>query len=187
MLGLATSQVMQMPGVDLQLVMTLLLQYFVASLRIGAFLLSAPLFGARWLPLQVRVIMAFSMGAPVVGLTPTMDVNLLTSSIGIALIFIEIAVGLTAGLTLTIWFAAMLMAGEKIATSAGLGFAAQVDPMTGSNTPVVSQILYLFLLVINPTQLRLSNHQDDWPSTNLTPNLTNNLQPQFNLQPRPHP
>ena len=50
MLGLATSQVMQMPGVDLQLVMTLLLQYFVASLRIGAFLLSAPLFGARWLP-----------------------------------------------------------------------------------------------------------------------------------------
>lgn len=148
MLGLATSQVMQMPGVDLQLLMTLLLQYFVASLRIGAFLLSAPLFGARWLPLQVRVIMAFSMGAAVVGLTPTMDINLLTSSIGIAMIFIEIAVGLTAGLTLTIWFAAMLMAGEKIATSAGLGFAAQVDPMTGSNTPVVSQILYLFLLVI---------------------------------------
>ena len=48
MLGLATSQLMQMPGVDLQLVMTLLLQYFVASLRIGAFLLSAPLF---WRPL----------------------------------------------------------------------------------------------------------------------------------------
>ena len=148
MLGMATSQVMQMPGVDLQLVMTLLLQYFVASLRIGAFLLSAPLFGARWLPLQVRVIMAFSMGAAVVGLTPTMDVNMLTSSTGIVLIFTEIAVGLTAGLTLTIWFAAMLMAGEKIATSAGLGFAAQVDPMTGANTPVVSQVLYLFLLVI---------------------------------------
>ena len=49
MLGLATSQMMQMPGVDLQLVMTLLLQYLLASLRIGAFLLSAPLFGARWL------------------------------------------------------------------------------------------------------------------------------------------
>ena len=148
MLGLATSQVMQMPGVDLQLVMTLLLQYFVASLRIGAFLLSAPLFGARWLPLQVRVIMALSMGAAVVGLVPAIDVNMLTSSVGMALIFIEIAVGLTAGLTLTIWFAAMLLAGEKIASTAGLGYAAQVDPMTGANTPVVSQILYLFLLVI---------------------------------------
>ena len=148
MLGLATSQVMQMPGVDLQLVMTLLLQYFVASLRIGAFLLSAPLFGARWLPLQVRVIMGLSMGAAVVGLVPPIDVNMLTSSVGMALIFIEIAVGLTAGLTLTIWFAAMLLAGEKIASTAGLGYAAQVDPMTGANTPVVSQILYLFLLVI---------------------------------------
>lgn len=148
MLGLATSQMLQMPGVDLHLLMTLLLQYFFASLRIGAFLLSAPLFGARWLPLQVRVIIALSLGATVVGLTPTIDVNMLTSSIGVALIFIEIAVGLTAGLTLTIWFAAMLMAGEKIATSAGLGFAAQVDPMTGANTPVVSQVLYLFLLVI---------------------------------------
>ena len=148
MLGLATSQLMQMPGVDLQLVMTLLLQYFVASLRIGAFLLSAPLFGARWLPLQVQIIMALSMCAAVVGLTPTIDVNMLTSSAGMTLIFIEIAVGLTAGLTLTIWFAAMLMAGEKIASSSGLGFAAQVDPTTGANTPVVSQILYLFLLVI---------------------------------------
>ena len=125
MLGLATSQLMQMPGVDLQLVMTLLLQYFVASLRIGAFLLSAPLFGARWLPLQVRIIMALSMCASVVGLTPTIDANMLTSSAGMTLIFIEIAVGLTAGLTPTIWFAAMLMAGEKIASSSGLGFAAR--------------------------------------------------------------
>ena len=46
MLGQATSKVMQMPGLDLQLVMTVMLQYFLASLRIGAFLLSAPLFGA---------------------------------------------------------------------------------------------------------------------------------------------
>ena len=148
MLGMATSEVMQMPGLDLQLVMALLLQYFLASLRIGAFLLSAPLFGARWLPLQVRIIMALSMAAAVVGQLPPVDVNLLTSSVGMAMIFIEIAIGLTAGLTLTIWFAAMLLAGEKIATSAGLGFAAQVDPTTGANTPVVSQILYLFLLVV---------------------------------------
>ena len=148
MMGMATSQLMQMPGVDLQLVMTMLLQYLLSSLRIGAFLLSAPLFGARWLPLQIRIIMAFAMGAAVVGFVPVMDLNTLTSSTGIMLIFIEIAIGLTAGLTLTIWFAAMLLAGEKIATSSGLGYAAQVDPTTGANTPVVSQILYLFLLVI---------------------------------------
>ena len=148
MLGFATTEMMKMPGVDLKFVTDFLLHYMLASLRIGAFLLSAPLFGARWMPLQVRIIMAFAMGAAVVGFVPVMDVNQLTSSTGMVLIFIEIAVGLTAGLTLTIWFAAMLLAGEKIASSAGLGYAAQVDPTTGANTPVVSQILYLFLLVI---------------------------------------
>ena len=148
MFGLNSSQVLQMPGVDLQLITSLLLQCLLASLRIGAFLLSAPLFGARWLPLQVRIIMAFCMGAAVVGLIPTPEIYLLTSAAGILIIFIEIAIGLVAGLSLTIWFAAMLLAGEKIASSAGLGYAAQVDPMTGSNTPVVSQILYLFLLIV---------------------------------------
>ncbi len=37
---------------------------------------------------------------------------------------------------------------RKIATSAGLSYAAQVDPVSGVQTPVVSQILYLFLIMI---------------------------------------
>ena len=61
MLGFATTEMMKMPGVDLKFVTDFLLHYMLASLRIGAFLLSAPLFGARWMPLQVRVIMAFAL------------------------------------------------------------------------------------------------------------------------------
>lgn len=148
MLGTATTGLMQMPGTDLHLVTGMLLQYLLASLRIGAFLLSAPIFGARWLPLKVRIIMAFTLAAAVVGDVPDFGTDLLTSSVGISMMFVEITIGLTAGLTLTIWFAAMLLAGEKIATSAGLGYAAQVDPSNGGQTPVVSQILYLFLLVV---------------------------------------
>ena len=148
MLGFATTEMMKMPGVDLKFVTDFLLHYMLASLRIGAFLLSAPLFGARWMPLQVRVIMAFALASGVVLQVPPFDAEFLTTSTGIALMLVEIAVGLAAGLTLTIWFAAVLLAGEKIASSAGLGYAAQVDPSTGAQTPVVSQILYLFLLVI---------------------------------------
>ena len=70
---------------------------------------------------------------------------MLTSAAGILIIFIEIAIGLVVNGS-TIWFAAMLLA-RKIASSAGLGYAV-VDPMTGSNTPVVGQILYLFLLIV---------------------------------------
>lgn len=148
MMGLAAQEVMKLPGVDLQFIMEVLLMYLLATLRIGAFLLSSPIFGARWLPLQVRIVMAFTLGTAIAGQTPPVDVAILTSSTGVMMMFVEIAIGLTAGLTLTIWFAAILLAGEKIASTAGLGYAAQVDPSTGGQTPVVSQILYLFLLVI---------------------------------------
>ena len=97
MLGLATQEVMKLPGLDLQFVIGMLLQFFVASLRIGAFLLSAPVFGARWLPLQVRVVIGFSLAVAIALRTPPVDVSLLTSSAGIAMMFIEVAIGLTAG------------------------------------------------------------------------------------------
>ena len=48
--------------------------------------------------------------------------------------------------TVTIWFSSVALAGEKMATSAGLGYAAQIDPIAGGQTPVVSQTLNLFLI-----------------------------------------
>jgi len=41
----------------------------------------------------------------------------------------------------------VVMAGEKIATSAGLGFAAQMDPESGGQTPVVSRALSMLMLM----------------------------------------
>lgn len=148
MTGLATSTVMGLPGLELQFVVGLLLQYFFCSLRIGAFLLSAPLFGARWMPLPVRIMMALVLGSIVAVQFPSIAISQLTTAQTVIAVFNELAIGLTAGLILSILFAAILLAGEKIASTAGLGFAAQVDPQTGGQTPVVSQTLYLFLLVL---------------------------------------
>ena len=63
MLGLATPSLTGLPGLDLNQVITVLLQYFIASLRIGSFIIAAPLFGARWLPLQVRIVLALTITA----------------------------------------------------------------------------------------------------------------------------
>ncbi len=148
MLGLAAPSMAGLPGVDLQFVVDLLLHYFVASLRIGSFLIAAPLFGARWLPLQVRIVLALSITAVVAVQLPNIDTTVITSLIGVMMMLVEVGIGLTAGLVLTILFSAVMLSGEKIATAAGLGFAAQVDPQTGGQTPVVSQTLYLFLTVL---------------------------------------
>ncbi|MBT6257202.1 MAG: flagellar biosynthetic protein FliR, partial [Alphaproteobacteria bacterium] len=128
--------------------MAYLATFLIFSLRIGAFLLSAPFFGARWVPLQIRIIMAFTLSASVALAAPPISAEQLGSPAMLVIIMTEISIGLTAGLILTIFFGAVSLAGEKIATTSGLSYATQIDPNAGGQTPVVSQILYMFMMVI---------------------------------------
>ena len=137
-----------LPGVNLQFVMELLAGLFLASLRIGAFLIASPFFGGSSVPLQVRIIMAVLLGVAVVTTVEVPDWQAFAGLNGLQVILTELAIGISSGLILTIWFSAALLAGEKIASSAGLGFAAQIDPDTGGQTPVVSKTFSLFLTVI---------------------------------------
>ena len=137
-----------LPGVNLQFVMDLLAGLFLASLRIGAFLISSPFFGGSAVPLQVRIIMAVLLGVAVMTTVEVPDWQAFAGLKGLQVILTELAIGISSGLILTIWFSAVLLAGEKIASSAGLGFAAQIDPDSGGQTPVVSKTFSLFLTVI---------------------------------------
>tara|TARA_B110001450_G_scaffold71977_1_gene68227 strand:- start:125 stop:955 length:831 start_codon:yes stop_codon:yes gene_type:complete len=137
-----------LPGVNLQFVMDLLAGLFLASLRIGAFLISSPFFGGSSVPLQVRIIMAVLLGVAVMTTVEVPDWQAFAGLKGLQVILTELAIGISSGLILTIWFSAVLLAGEKIASSAGLGFAAQIDPDSGGQTPVVSKTFSLFLTVI---------------------------------------
>ena len=137
-----------LPGVNLQFVMELLAGLFLASLRIGAFLIASPFFGGSSVPLQVRIIMAVLLGVAVVTTVEVPDWQAFAGLNGLQVILTELAIGISSGLILTIWFSAARLAGEKIASSAGLGFAAQIDPDSGGQTPVVSKTLSLFLTVI---------------------------------------
>jgi len=49
---------------------------------------------------------------------------------------------------LNICFSTVILAGEKIAATSGLAFASQVDPSNGAQSPVISQIFSLFILVL---------------------------------------
>ena len=137
-----------LPGVNLQFVMELLAGLFLASLRIGAFLIASPFFGGSAVPLQVRIIMAVLLGVAVVTTVEVPDWQAFAGLNVLQVILTELAIGVSSGLILTIWFSASLLAGEKIASSAGLGFAAQIDPDSGGQTPVVSKTFSLFLTVI---------------------------------------
>lgn len=137
-----------LPGLELQALTTLLLSFLLATLRIGAFMISAPLFGSQSVPLQVRIVASICIGLAVYGQVPIPDVEALPFLGLIRAVLVELTIGLAAGLVLSILFGAVALAGEKIAASGGLGFAAQVDPNSGGQTPVVSQFLSLFLVTV---------------------------------------
>ncbi len=136
------------PGVDLNLLMNFLLDFFLVSLRLGALLVSSPIFGARSVPVRVRVLLTFVISAAYYGSVSVPNFENLPFLALIRVMGVEVAIGLTGGIVLSILFASVALAGEKIAASGGLGFAAQVDPNSGGQTPVVSQFLTLFLLTM---------------------------------------
>ena len=133
-------------GLDLQLLIDFLLVLFLHTIRLSAFFLSAPFFGAAAIPIQARVIVSVVIAFSFYGLIEVPDPKNLPFLAMIEVVLIEVAIGLSLGLAFTIIFSAVALTGEKIAASAGLGFAAQMDPNTGGQTPVISQFLNLFAI-----------------------------------------
>lgn len=137
-----------LPGLAIQDIMDQALVFLILSLRMGAFLLAAPFFGSRMIPLPIRIVFTASLAAFLFGRVSVPSIDDLTTVRVLPIIAQELALGLSAGLLLTILFSAVAVAGEKIAATAGLSFASQVDPNSGGQMPLVSQIFTLFLTVI---------------------------------------
>ncbi len=149
MIPILNNSIGALPGLDLQTSIEVIAQFLFSSLRIGAFLLASPLFGAKFVLLPVRIAIAMVITLMVFAINPVMpNIQTIASINGIVIAATEIGIGLTAGLVLTIIFSAVGLAGEKIAASSGLSMAQQVDPTSGTSSPVVSQILTLFMLVV---------------------------------------
>ena len=135
-------------GISLQSLPIYLLLLMISSLRIGAFLVASPFFGSRMIPLTVRIVFAIAFGIGLVSHLKFPPVELLVGVKLVPIIFQELFIGIACGLVLNILFSSVILAGEKIAATSGLAFAAQIDPTSGAQSPVISQIFQLFLLIL---------------------------------------
>ena len=137
-----------LPGTSLQSISVYLLLLMLSSLRIGAFLVASPFFGSRMVPLTVRIVFSIALGLGIMSQVDFPDLEILMGASLIPIVFQEIFVGLACGMVLSICFSSVILAGEKIAATSGLAFAAQIDPVSGAQSPVISQIFQLFLLIL---------------------------------------
>lgn len=118
--------------------------FFWPFLRIGALFMVAPVFGARTVPVRIRIMLAVLMTIILLPNLPFAEAFEPLSPQGILLVVQQIAIGIVMGLILQILFSALLMAGQTMATTMGLGFASSVDPQNGVQVTMLGQ-LYLML------------------------------------------
>lgn len=128
---------------------------FWPFLRVGAMMMVAPVFGARFVPARIRIIAALAITAMLVPLLPQPPVIEPLSGEAVLVTAEQVAIGATIGFVMQLTFDALIFAGEMAAMSMGLGFASMVDPDRGVQVPVVGQF---YLVMVTLLFLSLQGH-----------------------------
>ena len=118
----------------------------IPFLRISALLLAAPLVSLRVVSVRIRVVVALVL---TVFIYPTLDLPAIdpVSAPGLMLITRELLIGLLFAVVLQVVNAALVVAGQTLSMSMGLGMAQTVDPNIG-RVPVLASFLVVMSTLI---------------------------------------
>ena len=121
--------------------------------RVTGVLLMSPIIGSAYIPLYIKILFSTVITAfvfPFIDIPGNIDPISFQAVIVLAQ---QLMIGLTIGAIIQVAFTAVMIAGENIAMTMGLGFAHMTDPVNGVTIPVVSQLLTviasLFFLALN--------------------------------------
>lgn len=136
-----------------QELLTQLALFIWPFVRISSLFIAIPVLSVRSTPVKIRISIAFLTTLVVMPFLPELPPIELMSYEGVMVTVQQMAIGIAMAFILQMVFAIMLVAGQLIAYSMGLGFASMVDPASGIQVPVVAQILVisasLFFLSVN--------------------------------------
>ncbi|MCL4672283.1 MAG: flagellar biosynthetic protein FliR [Sphingomonadaceae bacterium] len=118
------------------------------SVRTGAAMLAAPLFGAMSVPVQLRAFLGVALALFVHQWMPVPALPDLLSMAGMVALVQEIVIGVMLGFVLQIAFAIPLIAAEQIAGTMGMAMATSVDPASGSQSGAIGQMFSLTLIFV---------------------------------------
>jgi len=118
--------------------------------RIGGLMIYGPVFGSGVVPVRVKVLLAFVLGAAIY---PTLAAQEHTA-IGIPLnlwmigplIALELLIGLVIGYLASLPLSSMQMGGVIVSQQIGLGFAQLFNPAIDDESDVIGQLLFFMAL-----------------------------------------
>ena len=108
-----------------------------------------PLFNTRNIPLQWRVffLLALTFFAWFLGLANTFTVNLQLPAYSLVIIT-ELLTGIAMALVIQFFFAGVQLAGQLIDTQMGFGIMNVVDPLVGTQTPLLGNFKFILAILL---------------------------------------
>lgn len=122
--------------------------FFLLFIRIGALMLFFPFFSHMQIPIGIKTALAFMLS---IFLFPMVQVSENPSSTTIVYFVLEslseLLFGLCAGVGLMLVFGAIRLAAEQISMVMGFSIASVIDPQSGVNMPIISNVLNFITLL----------------------------------------
>ena len=115
-------------------------------IRVSAFLLAAPFFSINAVTVRIRVLLAALLTLMVYPLTEWPIIEPFSAP-GLREMFNRVLIGTIMGVMLQIVNGALVVGGQAVSTSMGLGMANMVDPNMG-NVPVISQFFLILSTIL---------------------------------------
>lgn len=130
-------------------------QFLVFALvltRVSGLAMTAPIYGAQEVPMQIRALISFALAVLIV---PTqLGAHFPNPKTLVDLVLIlggELLIGLTLGLGVMILFSGIQLTGQIIGQVSGMTLADVFNPAFDTSIPLLSQMLYMFTLAIYVT------------------------------------
>ncbi|MDY6941629.1 MAG: flagellar biosynthetic protein FliR [Pseudomonadota bacterium] len=135
-------------------IQALLMNYFGPFCRITGLLLVAPIFSAAFIPIRVRLGLAVALTVVIAPMLPSSQPSY-SDSVWVLMIVQQLMLGVAMGFVVQLVFNAIVIGGQAIAMSMGLGFAFSIDQQNGVSVPVLSQF---YLMIGTLLFLALNGH-----------------------------
>jgi flagellar biosynthetic protein FliR len=123
--------------------------FFLVFLRVGAVLMSIPVFDSKSIPLFFKIALAFTTSMalfPILELEPlALITNFFAMGVSVAG---EILLGLVIGFSVKLIFAGIQLAGQLAGYQMGMALANVMDPSSSQQVPLLAQFNNLFALLI---------------------------------------
>ncbi|MBV7298559.1 flagellar biosynthetic protein FliR [Enterovibrio paralichthyis] len=120
-------------------------QFFWPLTRISSMLMTMTFFGARFVPVRIRLYLSLAITFAVMPALPRVPEAIeLVSFGGFVVLAQQILIGIAMGTVTQFVIQTFVLLGQILGMQSSLGFASMVDPANGQNTPLLGQF-YLFV------------------------------------------